>query len=145
MIIRQETYKDHKEVYKLVAEAFATAEHADGHEQELVAALRKGNAFIPALSLVAETGGEIIGHIVFTKARVGNADVLVLAPLSVKPSYQKQGVGTALILEGHRIAKELGYAYSLCWEAKPIIRGWDMYPRRPLELWSLKAFPLKIS
>ncbi|MFR8035450.1 MAG: GNAT family N-acetyltransferase [Lachnospiraceae bacterium] len=31
-------------------------------------------------------------------------EVLALAPLSVKPRYQRQGVGTALILEGHKIA-----------------------------------------
>ncbi len=36
-----------------------------------------------------------------------------MAPLSVTPIYQRQGVGTALIKEGHRIAKELGYQYSL--------------------------------
>ena len=39
MFIRQENYKDHKAVYQLVTEAFATAEHADGNEQDLVVAL----------------------------------------------------------------------------------------------------------
>lgn len=39
--------------------------------------------------------------------------MLVLAPPSVKPKYQKQGIGMALISEGHKIAKELGYQYSL--------------------------------
>ena len=113
MLIRQEKYKDYKKVYELVAEAFATAEHADGSEQDLVVALRKGNAFIPELSLVAEIDGEVVGHILFTKAKVGNDEVIVLAPLSVKPQYQKQGIGTALIIEGHKIAKKLGYKYSL--------------------------------
>lgn len=113
MLIRQETTKDHKEVYRLIAEAFASAEHADGNEQDLVAALRKGEAFIPELSLVAETERGLAGHILFTKARVGSQEVLVLAPLSVRPGDQRQGVGTALITAGHRIAKELGYAYSL--------------------------------
>lgn len=113
MIIRQEKCKDHKEVYKLIKEAFATAKHADGKEQDLVAALRKGRAFIPELSLVAEIDGEVIGHILFTKAKVGKDEVLALAPLSVKPNYQKQGIGTALMIQGHKIAKRLGYQYSL--------------------------------
>lgn len=113
MLIRQEVQKDHEEIYKLILEAFGTAEHADGNEQDLVAALRKGDAFIPELSLVAEINGELAGHILFTKAMVGNDEVLVLAPLSVKPKYQKQGVGIALISEGHKIAKELGYQYAL--------------------------------
>ena len=33
MEIRQEIEKDYGEVYKLVQEAFETAEHADGNEQ----------------------------------------------------------------------------------------------------------------
>lgn len=113
MIIRQETVKDYKEVYDIITKAFATAEHADGNEQDLVVALRKGEAFIPELSLVAEKDGEIIGHIMFTKMKVGNDEVLALAPLSVKPGFQRQGVGRALIAEGHRIAKEMGYSYSV--------------------------------
>lgn len=113
MLIRQETFDDYKEVYELITEAFATAEHADGKEQDLVAALRKGNAFLPELSLVAEVDKKIVGHILFTKAKVNDTTVLVLAPLSISPQYQKQGIGTALIMEGHKIARELGYAYSL--------------------------------
>lgn len=113
MLIRQETVKDYEEIYKLIKDAFATAEHADGNEQDLAAALRKGGAFIPELSLVAEINGKLAGHILFTKAQVGSREVLALAPLSVKPEYQKQGVGAALITEGHRIAAELGYEYSL--------------------------------
>ena len=47
MVIRQEREQDYKEVYKLVTEAFAAADHADGNEQDLVEALRKGSSFIP--------------------------------------------------------------------------------------------------
>ncbi len=113
MIIRKETEEDYAEVYRVITEAFATAEHTTGNEQDLVAALRKSDAFIADLSLVAEINGEIAGHILFTKARVGENEIVTLAPLSVKPIFQRQGVGTALIKEGHRIAKELGYPYSL--------------------------------
>ena len=49
----------------------------------------------------------------FTKANIDNFVVLALAPLSVLPEYQKKGVGTALIKEGRKIAKELGYGYSI--------------------------------
>lgn len=113
MLIRQETSSDYEKLYQLIAEAFASAEHSDGNEQDLAAALRKGRAYIPELSLVAEVDGELAGHILFTKAKVGDQEVLALAPLSVKPKYQKQGIGSALIMEGHRIAGELGYPYSL--------------------------------
>lgn len=113
MVIRQETSSDQETVNALVKAAFASAEHSDGNESDLVAALRKGSAFVPELSLVAEIDGQIVGHILFTKAAVGVDTVLVLAPLSVAPNFQKQGIGTALIREGHKRAAELGYGYSL--------------------------------
>ena len=123
MLIRQETTADYEAVYQLIKGAFATAEHADGNEQDLAAALRKSDAFIPELSIVAEIDGELVGHILFTKARVGKDEVLVLAPLSVKPKFQRQGVGTALIAKGHEIAAELGYPYSL------VLGSETYYPR----------------
>lgn len=113
MIIRQETRKDYEIVYHLVKEAFLGAEHRDGNEQDLVAALREGEAFVPELSLVAEVDGKIAGHILFTEAKVGGDTVLVAAPLAVLPEFQGKGIGGSLIQEGHKIAKELGYSYSL--------------------------------
>lgn len=123
MLIRQETNNDYEAVYSVVKQAFACAEHSDGTEQDLVNALRKGEAFVPQLSLVAEIDSSIVGHILFTEAKVGKDTVLVLAPLSVLPKFQKQGVGAALIKEGHRIAKELGYEYSI------VLGSENYYPR----------------
>lgn len=136
MLIRQETAKDHSAVYELVRLAFATAEHSDGTEHELVEALRKNQqAFIPQLSLVAEDEGRIIGHILFTKIRIGDTTALALAPLSVSPDCQRQGVGTALIEQGHRIGAELGYPYS-------VVLGSEIYyPKsgyRPAEEFSIE-------
>ena len=113
MIIRQERSKDFPSVYALVKAAFESAEHADGNEQDLVNALRKSDSYIPELSLIAEVDGKIVGHIMFTKLKIGNQVQLALAPLSVMPEYQKRGVGTALIQEGHKRAKALGYGYSV--------------------------------
>ncbi len=112
-MIRQATAKDFEVIYDVVKTAFANAEHADGNEQDLVNALRTGNAYIPELSLVYELDGKIVGHIMFTKATVGEATVLALAPLSVMPEYQRQGIGLNLISAGHETAKRLGYEYSV--------------------------------
>lgn len=113
MIIRKEKPEDYDKVYSVVKSAFSNAEHADGNEQDLVNELRKSDAFIPELSLVAEMNGIIAGHIMFTKASVGESTVLVLAPLSVLPEYQRQGIGMALMQEGHRAAGKMGYTYSV--------------------------------
>ena len=113
MKIRSETKKDYEAVNQAVKQAFATAPHRDGNEQELVASLRTSSAFIPGLSLVAEFDGKIVGHILLTEASVGKHTVLALAPLSVLPDFQGRGIGTALIQEGHRTAQKLGYSHCL--------------------------------
>ena len=136
MNIRQETTADYRSVYEVVKAAFASAEQSDGNEQDLVAALRKSQSFIPELSLVAEIHGEIVGHILFTKVSVSRYTELALAPLSVLPAYQKQGIGMALIAEGHRIAGELGFGYAI------VLGHAQYYPKagyRPARLYGIKA------
>lgn len=113
MIIKKERREDYREIYDLVREAFLMAPHRDGNEEDLVASLRKGEAYIPDLSLVAEEKGDLLGFIMFTKAYLGETPVLALAPLAVLPSFQGQGLGLSLINEGHRRARDLGFSYSL--------------------------------
>jgi predicted N-acetyltransferase YhbS len=136
IMIRQETVRDFNEVYELVKAAFKTMPFADGDEQDLVARLRNSEAFIPALSLVAESEGVIVGHVLFTRLKIGDYIALALAPVSVLPQFQRQGIGGQLILEGHRIAKALGYG------AVVLIGHADYYPRfgyQPASLWHLVA------
>ena len=111
MQIRKEELPDYDTVYQIIQQTFEQAEHADGNEADLVTALRKGSAFISELSLVAEIEGKIVGHILFTKGQIADNTVLALAPLAVLPTYQGQGIGAALVNEGHRIARQLGYDY----------------------------------
>ena len=111
--IRQENKNDYEEVYNVIKKAFEVAEHSDGNEHNLVIALRKSNNFIPELSLVAINDNKIVGYILFTKIKIGKYEELALAPLGVLPEYQRQGIGSELIKEGHKIAKKLGYHYSI--------------------------------
>lgn len=134
--IRQETKKDYEEVYNVVKTAFKTAEQSDGNEHDLVVALRKSNSFIPELSLVAVYENKIIGYILFTKVKIGDSTELALAPLAVLPEYQRKGVGTKLIKEGHRIAKQLNYDYSI------VVGSSKYYPKLgyiPASKYNIKA------
>ncbi len=111
ILTRKETPKDYTEVHALIKEAFSRATYSDGKEHTIVASLRNSESFIPELSLVAEIDGSIVGHIMFSLATVGRERVVVLAPLSVKPEFQRRGVGKALVNEGHKNAKTLPYPY----------------------------------
>ncbi|MBD8976203.1 MAG: N-acetyltransferase [Veillonella magna] len=113
MRIRREESRDYEAIDSVMRAAFMGAEHSDGNEAELVASLRQSEAYIPDLSLVAEKDEQIVGYIMFTKAKVGQSMVLALAPLAVLPKYQRQGVGRALVKKGHAIAAAQGFTHSV--------------------------------
>jgi predicted N-acetyltransferase YhbS len=136
--IRKEQSADYPEVFEIVELAFRTMPFADGDEQFLVEELRKNKAFIPELSLVAEKEDKLVGHILFTPLQIINGDkvfnTLALAPVAVLPEYQNQGIGSKLIIEGHRIAKTLGF--NSCF----VLGHPDYYPRfgyKPAGSWSI--------
>lgn len=111
--IRKEESREFKAVFELIEKAFETESMSDHKEQFLVERLRNSNAFIPELSLVAEIKNKIVGHILLTKLKIKSEqdkfDSLALAPVTVLPEFQGKGIGGKLILESHKIAKELGF------------------------------------
>lgn len=93
--IRPERPQDAAAIGDLTTRAFAAAAHASGTE----AALRASGRL--ALSLVAEHGGAIAGHVAFSPVTIGDAaGWFALGPLSVAPQRQRQGIGAALIGQG---------------------------------------------
>ena len=135
MIVRREVQADHEAVYRVVREAFLAAERTDGTEQDLVAALRRSEAFVPELSLVADEGGVIVGHVLLTRARVGKA----LFPRSrwrrfrcCRP-FSGKGLGQRLCAKGIALPVRLGMRDRSCWGMPGITRGSGMRQRSASE------------
>ncbi len=108
-IIRREEERDYDEISEVIEKAFKSMTFSDHKEQFLVKRIRKSADFIPELSLVACYKGDVVGHILFSKIKIGSKRVLSLAPVAVSPDYQQMGVGSMLIKQGHKEAKRLGY------------------------------------
>jgi putative acetyltransferase len=100
VLIRREGPADAEVIRAITAAAFArrgTPGHAPP-EVRLVDELRGSEAWIPALSLVAvEPDGGVTGHVLCTRGHVGDAPVLALGPVAVRPDRQRAGVGSALM------------------------------------------------
>lgn len=128
--IRRENPKDYRIVEELVREAFwGCMDHptCDG-EHLLVHKLRGLPAFVPELDFVAETEGRIVGHIIYSLAKVVTPDsreieVLTFGPLSVRPDDKKRGIGSALVRHSINEAARLGYR-AIIFYGHP-----DYYPR----------------
>lgn len=109
--IRQEISEDSQQVAKVVKSAFEQGQRGYDGEGELVEKLRSSPGYIPALSMVAEVENQIVGHIILSRVYIHTPETkfptLILAPVSVLPEFQNQGV-RGLIKEVHRTALELG-------------------------------------
>lgn len=110
IVIRKEKPEDYALVYELNEKAFG-----QNSEAKLVEALRKNkDVFVPELSLIALCKGEVMGHILFTKITILTTDgqykeSLALAPMAVLPQMQLKGIGSALIKQGLKKARDLGF------------------------------------
>jgi putative acetyltransferase len=108
MIIRNELESDFEAISAVIKAAFENHPHSNHTEQFIVNALRAANAL--TVSMVAEVGGKVVGHIAFSAVTIsdGSQNWYGLGPVSVLPEFQKQGIGKSLIHEGLSLLKALG-------------------------------------
>ena len=104
IIIRKETDADVSAITEVTVAAFATLEISNHTEQFIIEALR-----VLTVSLVAEVDSRVIGHIAFSPLTISDdtRNWYGLGPVSVLPSYQRQGIGKALIREGLSRLKDM--------------------------------------
>jgi putative acetyltransferase len=104
--VRRERPGDVLAVRRVNEQAFGRAAEAD-----LVDLLRdKGKV---TLSLVAETGDLVAGHILFTPVAIASGSqawpALGLGPMAVLPEHQRRGIGSLLIRAGLEECRRAGH------------------------------------
>lgn len=112
--IRKEVPADYQAVEELTRRAFYNLYVPGCVEHYLVHIMREHGDFIPELALVAQLDGEVIGNIMYTKARLvdeagAEKEILTFGPVCVAPEHQRKGYGKALMEESFRLARGLGY------------------------------------
>ena len=107
-MIRSEARADIQSIRSLTEAAFDGVEHSSQTEGAIIDALRQAGAL--SISLVAEQDDRIIGHVAFSPVLIDGEERgwFGLGPVSVLPSLQRSGVGTALISEGLKQLKRWG-------------------------------------
>jgi putative acetyltransferase len=107
MKVRAETIDDTEAVRTVNLAAFGQADEAD-----LVERLRLVASTI-AFVAVEDPSGKIVGHIAYSTVEVvGDCAeglcLMGLAPLSVLPAYQRQGVGSQLVRHSLKVLSDMG-------------------------------------
>ena len=114
--IREESADDIAAIRDLNKRAFD-----QDQEGNIVDALRSNGAAL--LSLVATVDGQVVGHIMYSPANVGDVTGAALGPMAVLPEHQRHGIGSKLVEAGNR---KLGLAG---WPFIIVLGHADFYPR----------------
>ncbi|OXS13816.1 GNAT family N-acetyltransferase [Zobellella denitrificans] len=146
LIFRTERPGDGDDIDEVVYAAFDRPAEAD-----LVLALREQGAI--SVSQVAEYEGAVIGHLAMSPVLIDGEDLgwLGLAPVSVWPDCQRQGVGSEMIKEAINAANELDWAGIVVLGDPAFYGRFGFRPARELQLHSIypdagdafMALPLK--
>lgn len=114
IIIRNEKKEDWEIVERITRQAFYNLYVPGCVEHYLVHIMREHEDFIPELDFVLELDGQVIGNIMYTKAKLTDEngtekEILTFGPVSIHPAYQRMGYGKMLMEHSFQAAIQLGY------------------------------------
>ncbi len=114
IIIRNEKKEDWELVERITRQAFYNLYVPGCVEHYLVHIMREHEDFIPELDFVLELDGQVIGNIMYTKAKLTDEngtekEILTFGPVSIHPAYQRMGYGKMLMEHSFQAAIQLGY------------------------------------
>jgi len=112
--IKNEQTKDYRKVEEVTRKAFWNVNVPGCSEHYLVHIMREHMDFIPELDFILEKDNEIIGNIMYAKAKLVDENknekhILTFGPLSILPEYQRKGYGKALLEYSFEKAIEMSY------------------------------------
>ena len=112
--IRNEKEADYERVEEITRKSFWNLYIPGCIEHYLVHVMRSHKDFIPELDLVIEVDNQIIGNIMYTKAKLVDdsgeeKEILTFGPVCIIPKYQRMGYGKMLIEHSFEKAVALGY------------------------------------
>lgn len=112
--IRNEKETDYKKVEAITRMAFYNLYIPGCAEHYLVHIMRQHRDFVPELDFVIEKDGQVIGNIMYTKARLVDETgeekkILTFGPVSILPEYQRMGYGKMLMEHSFEQAVLLGW------------------------------------
>lgn len=98
LVIRREHPGDTSPTRALHDVAFERPEGArHALETDVLDGLREHGDVIDELTFVAELSGEVVGHVVCSRAVMGKGPSVALGPIAVLPDRQGEGIGSALV------------------------------------------------
>jgi Predicted acetyltransferase len=112
--IRNEEESDYQQVEELTRKCFWNLYIPGCNEHYLVHLMRSHEDFLPELDLVIEVDNQIIGNIMYTKAKLidesgSEKEILTFGPVCILPEYQRKGYGKKLLEYSFEQAAALGY------------------------------------
>ena len=115
-VIRMEEIQDYTVVENLTRDSFLNVYRPGCMEHYILHCYRNNPDFISELSLVIEINEKIIGHVMYSKAKLAldngeKVSAWTFGPISIHPDYRQKGYGLKLLKYSLEKARTMGIGF----------------------------------